>query len=174
VDLRRSNDQLKDRIESLTADVTAQGGVVLGRFMFTSKLQLLALCMKECPNGDAFSAFINLIVIFCHDASYVPLTDWETITKAMEKSGNYPVTDRKVVASYNTQHSFWFSEGKTVVAGKALQAFASKEKWQGTGGMDGRRDEIDLHHMSGTVVAAADRGSGGHGTLSLSTEPIGW
>jgi hypothetical protein len=39
--------------------------------------------------------------------------------------------------------------------------------------MDGRRDEIDLHHMLGTVVAAADRGSGGHGTLSLSAEPIG-
>ena len=117
VDLRRANDQLKDRIESLTADVTAQGGVVLGRLMFTSKLQLLALCMKECPNGDAFSAFINPIVIFCHDALYVPLTGWETITKAMEKSGNYPVTDRKVVASYNAQHSFWFSEGKTVVDG---------------------------------------------------------
>ena len=73
VDLRRANDQLKDQIESLFGDVTAQGGVVLCRFMFTSKLQLLALCMKECPNGDAFSAFVDPMVIFCHDASYVPL-----------------------------------------------------------------------------------------------------
>jgi hypothetical protein len=93
--------------------------------------------MKECPNGDAFSAFVNPMVIFCHDVLYVPLTGWETITMAMEKSGNYPVMDRKVVVSYNAQHSFLFLEGKTVVAGKALQAFASKEKWQGTGGMDG-------------------------------------
>jgi hypothetical protein len=38
VDLRRANDQLKDRIESLSADVTAQGWVVLCRFMFTSEL----------------------------------------------------------------------------------------------------------------------------------------
>ncbi len=64
VDLRRANDQLKDQIESLFADVT-----VLCRFTFTSELQLLALCMKECPNGDAFSAFIDPMVIFCHDAS---------------------------------------------------------------------------------------------------------
>jgi hypothetical protein len=31
-----------------------------------------------------------------------------------------------------------------VVAGKALQAIASKEKWQGRGGMDGCQDEIKL------------------------------
>ena len=144
VDLKRANDQLKDRIEMLAADVTAQGGVVLGRFTFTSKLQLLALCMKECPNGEAFSAFLDPMVVFCHDVAYTPLTGWETLTKAMEKSGTFPLTDRKVVASYNAHHSWWFAEGKTVVAGKTLQAFASKEKWQGTGGMDGRRDEIEL------------------------------
>ncbi len=69
---------------------------------------------------------------------------WDTLTKAMEKSESHPVIDRKVVASLNAQHSFWFSEGKLVVAGKTLPAFASKEKWQGTGGMDGRWAEIEL------------------------------
>jgi ribosomal protein L12E/L44/L45/RPP1/RPP2 len=107
--------------------------------------------MKECPNGEAFSAFVDPMVVFCHDAAYTPLTGWEALTKAMEKSGNFPLTDRKVVASYNAHHSWWFSEGKTVVAGKTLQAFASKEKWQGTGGMDGRRDEIEL-----SLVTSAD------------------
>ncbi len=29
-------------------------------------------------------------------------------------------------------------------------------------------------HMSGTDFAVAEGGSGGHGTLILSTEPIGW
>ena len=144
IDLTRTNELLKGRIERLAADVTAQGGVMLGKHTFTSELQLMELCMRECPAGNAFSAFVNPMVIFCHDASYSPFTGWETITKAMEKSGTYPVTDRKVVASYNAHHSHWFSEGKTVVAGKALQAFASKEKWQGTGGMDGRHDEIEL------------------------------
>jgi len=56
VDLKHSNDQLKDWIEMLAADVTAQGGVILGRFPFTSELHLLALCMKGLlrfrgPNG---------------------------------------------------------------------------------------------------------------------------
>ena len=90
------------------------------------------------------------MVVFCHDAAYTPLTGWETLTKAMEKSGTFPLTDRKVVASFNAHHSWWFVEGKTVVAGKTLQVFALKEKWQVTGGMDGRRDEIEL--FLGTVA----------------------
>ena len=73
VDLKRANEQLKDRIEMLAADITAQGGVLLGKFTFTSELQLLALCMKECPNGEAFSAFVDPMVTFCHDAAYTPL-----------------------------------------------------------------------------------------------------
>jgi len=68
------------------------------------------------------------MVVFCHDAAYTPFTGWETLMKAMEKSGIFPLTDCKVVASYNAHHSWWFAEGKTVVAGKTLQAFASKEK----------------------------------------------
>ena len=64
-----------------------------------------------------------------------------------------------MVASYNAQHSFWFSEGKTVVAGKALQAFASKEKWQGTGGMDGHRDEIELSLGTAAVKDKLPEGS---------------
>jgi len=144
IDLSCSNKLLKGRIERLSADVIAQGGVTLGSHKFTSKMQLLKLCMKEYPNGDAFSAFVDPMVVFCHDAAYSPLPGWEGITKAMEKSGNFHVTDRKVVASFNAPHCFWFSEGKTVVAGKPLQAFASKEKWQGTRGMDGCRHEIEL------------------------------
>jgi hypothetical protein len=101
--------------------------------------------MKECPKGDAFAAFVNPMVMFCFDQSCVPLTGWEMLTKAMEKSGSYPITNRKVVASYNTHHSHWFSaEGKMAVADKTLPAFASKKKWQGMGGMDGQHAEIKL------------------------------
>jgi hypothetical protein len=84
--------------------------------------------MKECPKGDAFAAFVDPMVVFCFDPSYVPLTGWETLTKAMEKSGSNPITDRKVVGSYNTHHFHWLSEGKMAVARKPLPAFASKEK----------------------------------------------
>jgi hypothetical protein len=96
------------------------------------------------PKGDVFAAFVDPMIIFCFNPSYVPIAGWETFTKAMEKSGNYPVTDRKVFASFNAHHSHWFSEGKTVVVGKMLQAFVSKDKWQGTGGMDGQRVEMEI------------------------------
>jgi hypothetical protein len=143
-ELRRENSLLTQRVEGLAADITAQKGVVLGKHAFTSELQLLQVCMKECLKGNAFAAFVDPMVIFCFDPAYVPLGEWETLTKAMEKSGNYPVMDRKVVASYNAHHSHWFSKGKMVVSSKTLPAFSSKEKWQGTGGMDGRRVEIKL------------------------------
>jgi hypothetical protein len=132
VDLKLTNTHLEQRLDRLAADITAQGRVVLGRHTFTSELQLLQLCLKECPKGDAFAAFIDPMVVFCFDPSYVLMTGWDTLTKAMEKSGSHPVVDRKVVASLNAQYSFWFLEGKLVVAGKTLPAFASKEKWQGT------------------------------------------
>jgi len=61
--------------------------------------------MKECPKGDAFIDFVDLMVIFCFDPSYAPLMGWETLTKAMEKSGSYLVTNRKVVASFNAHHA---------------------------------------------------------------------
>jgi hypothetical protein len=62
----------------------------------------------------------------------------------MEELGTLSVTDRKVVASYNLQYLFWHAEGKQVVVGKVLAAFASAEKWSGMGGMNGRRVEIEL------------------------------
>jgi hypothetical protein len=116
LDLKRNNERLKGVLEKLAVDVTAQGGVVVGRFTFTSELELTKLCIKECPKGDAFAAFVDPMIIFCFDPSYVPIAGWEAFTKAMEKSGNYPGTDRKVVTSFNAHHSHWFSEGKTTPA----------------------------------------------------------
>jgi hypothetical protein len=61
----------------------------------------------------------------------------------MEESGFMSITDRKVVASYNLNNSWWFSKGKPSMAGKVISAFATAEKWQGMGGMIGRREEIE-------------------------------
>jgi hypothetical protein len=142
--LRQENSKLVARIDRLTADVSARGGVTLGRHVFSSELQLSELVMKECPSGDAFSAFVDPMVIFCFDANYQPLKTWESLTKAMEKSGAHPITDRKVVASYNAQYCWWFSEFDSTVAGQTISAFSSKDKWQGVGGMHGRRKQIEL------------------------------
>ncbi len=55
LDLKRDNERLKGALEKLAVDVTAQGGIVVGRFTFTSELKLTKLCVKECPKGDAFA-----------------------------------------------------------------------------------------------------------------------
>ena len=142
--LRQENSKLVSRIDRLTADFSARGGVTLGKHVFSSELQLSELVMKECPPGDAFAAFVDPMVIFCFDANYQPLKTWESLTKAMEKSGVHPITDRKVMASYNAQYCWWFSEFDSTVAGQTISAFSSKDKWQGVGGMHGRRKQIEL------------------------------
>ena len=46
-------------VEGPAADILAQGGVVLGKHMFTSEFQLLQLCLKEYPKGDAFTVLMD-------------------------------------------------------------------------------------------------------------------
>jgi len=117
--------------------------MMLGHHTFSSEIQVMQIVMKECPQGGAFALFVDLVSIYCHDSMYSPVVGWEKTTKAMEESGVMSVTDCKVVASYNCNHAFWFTDGKPVVAGKMIGAFASAEKWAGLGGMDGRRVEIE-------------------------------
>ncbi len=143
-DLKHDNTLLVERLDHLAADITAQGGLMLGKHTFTSEVRLLELCMKECPKGNSFAVVEAPMVVFCFDLSYVPLTGWEMLIKAMEMSGSHPIADRKVVPLYKAHYSHWFSEGKMAAANKTLPAFASKEKWQGTGGMDGQRVGIEL------------------------------
>ncbi len=138
------NITLGSKLNQLAADITAQGRAVLGHHTFALEGNVKDLAMLECPSGDAFAVFLDPMVLFNHNAMYVPVSNWEKTTKAMEESGTFSVTDRKVVASYNLQYLFWHSEGKQVVAGKVLATFALTEKWSGTGGLDGVRVEIEL------------------------------
>ena len=75
-----TNIKLSDRLDSIKADVTAQGGVVFGQYNFTPELQVLQVAMLECPQGDAFGVFVNLVSIFCHNAMYLPCRNWQKDT----------------------------------------------------------------------------------------------
>jgi hypothetical protein len=73
LDLKCNNERLKGVLEKLAAEVTTQWGLVVGKFTFTSELELTKLCIKEYPKGDAFLAFVDPMIIFCFDPSYVPI-----------------------------------------------------------------------------------------------------
>jgi hypothetical protein len=58
-----------------------------------------------------------------------------------------------VVAFYDQHYTYWFTEGKGVVAGKVVSAFAMVDKWLGTGGMNGQWVEIEMSaDMAGNCV----------------------
>ena len=63
--LREDNIKLSERIDAIKADVTAQGGVMLGHHTFSSEIQVMQVAMAECPQGDAFSLLVDPMSLFC-------------------------------------------------------------------------------------------------------------
>ena len=66
----------------------------------------------------------------CFDSSYEPVIGWEKTTKFMAADGQYSATARKLVVSYNQQHSFFYTEGKSAIAGTRITAFKTAETWR--------------------------------------------
>jgi hypothetical protein len=162
--LKANNVRLSDHLDAIKADLTNQGGIVFGQHTFTSELQVLQVAMSECPQGDAFGLFVDPILLFCHDAMYSPCSSWQKDMKAMEELGFMSISDRKVVASYDLNTPWWFSKDKQVTGGKVIGTFAMAEKWQGMGGMIGRREEIkNSAEVAGDCVrqATGDKLPGG-------------
>ncbi len=92
--LMQENSRLCERLDDLSLEILAQGGVVLDGLGFISKAQVMA----ECPEGDAFEGVLDSILLFCCDPSCIPVTGWEKMIRAMEE--DYSPTAWKVVASY--------------------------------------------------------------------------
>ena len=45
--------------------------------VFSSEAQVKEVVMRECPTGDAFEVFLDVMSLFCCDPSYSPATGWE-------------------------------------------------------------------------------------------------
>jgi len=149
--LRTEHSTLKADFESLSAAVTAQGGQVLDGLGFASEAMVTILVMKECPKGDAFEVFLDVTSLFCCDSTYSPVSGWEKSMRGMED--DFSLSARKVVASYAQSHCAWYTDGKPVVAGKLLAAFKDANHWNGVGGMDGRRNEIETLAATSAEIA---------------------
>jgi hypothetical protein len=92
------NTRLRKEVESLLAGVKTQGMNSLDGLSFASEGQVREVVERECPEGDAFEVFLDVVSLGCCDPSYAPAANWEKTTRAMEV--DYSTTARKVVASY--------------------------------------------------------------------------
>ncbi len=118
------------------ADIMLQGGVVLDGLGFLSEADAKDVVLKECPKGDAFEVFLDIMLLFCCDPVYFPAMGWEKFTRS--KEDDYTSTTRKVVLSYYQTHCAWYAEGKLVTSGMVLATFKDAKKWNGRSGMDGQ------------------------------------
>jgi hypothetical protein len=130
------NAHLRVQLESLSADIASQGETVLDGLSFTSKAQVREAVLRECPKGDAFEVFLDVMSLFCCDPIYVLVPGWEKKTRAMEEV--YSSMARKVVSSYYEPHCAWYMDGVKVISEKLLAAFKDTDRWNGVSGMDGR------------------------------------
>ena len=92
------NTSLRKEVESLSAGVVTQGMNILYGLGFASEAQVREVVERECPGGDAFEVFLDVVSLWCCDPGYALATNWEKTTRAMEM--DYSITARKVVASY--------------------------------------------------------------------------
>ncbi len=83
--LKAENSRIKTRLDAMQADLAAGGGVVFGRHTFTLEQHVMDVVMAECPQGNAFSLFVNPMSIFCHNKMYLSYKGWQKETKEMER-----------------------------------------------------------------------------------------
>jgi hypothetical protein len=135
------NAWLLEHLEALLADIASQGGIVLDGLSFTFEAQVREAVLRECPEGDTFEVFLDVMLLFCCDPVYIPAPGWEKKTCAMED--DFSSTARKVVSYYYMPHCAWHTDGAKVVSRKLLVAFKDADPWNGVSGMDGHRHEIE-------------------------------
>ncbi len=133
------------------ANIALQGGVMLDGLGFSSEAHAKDMVLKECPKGDAFEVFWDIMPLFCCNPAYVPATGWEKFTRSMED--DYSPTTCKVVLSYYQTHCAWYVEGKPVMPGKVLAAFKDTKKWNGRSDMDGQCHKIKTSAAMSAKIA---------------------
>ena len=69
------NARLPKEVKSLSAGVTTQGMNILDGLGFASEAQVREVVERECPGGDAFVVFLDIVSLWCCDPGYAPATN---------------------------------------------------------------------------------------------------
>ncbi len=72
--LAQENSWLCKRLESLSAGILVQGGVVLDGLGFISEAQVRVVVLAEHPKRDAFEVFLDSMSLFCCNPSNIPVS----------------------------------------------------------------------------------------------------
>ena len=94
--------ELQRQVKKLKADITAQGGVVLGEFSSPSEDDLTLQLTEEMPSPDCISAFVDPISIFAHNKAAYPAEDKaiKDMLEDLREEGMSRTTDKKFVATF--------------------------------------------------------------------------
>jgi len=133
----------ENRVRKLEADVVAQGGLVFGGHTFTSEVSVREMVADMDPTGESFAAFCSFPLIFCHDPSYSPSSEWFAKTKHIRGTGNFTESEARYLNALTCKYPAHYAGKGDVKAGKVLMAFASEKVWSGDKGMIGQQKSIE-------------------------------
>ena len=133
----------ENRVRKLEADVVAQGGLVFGGHTFTSEVSVREMVAEMDPTGESFAAFCSFPLIFCHDPSYSPSSEWFGKTKHIRGTGNFTESEARYLNALTCKYPAHYAGKGDVKAGKVLMAFASEKVWSGDKGMIGQQKSIE-------------------------------
>ncbi len=149
----------KTQLESLKADIVAQGGIVIGNYSYATEEALRSVILAELPGENAVAAFPDPCTLFAHDKEAVNMISGEPQTlkeelRELSNAGMTRSTDRAfVVMNSRRAVPFYNSKDPTIKAGEKIPCFKSSDLWFGTGGQSGLAVDILRSAQSAQATA---------------------
>ena len=139
-DLSSTVESLRGELARIQADLSAQGGIKFGKYIFTSELDVQSVMMTEASDAMAFACFLCPLTVFCHNMEYTPAPGWSTETKKW--SADFTNAERKFVACGALRYPSYYESSGKAEAGKVISAFKSTGSWKGEKAFKGERERI--------------------------------
>ena len=95
------------------------------------------------PTGESFAAFCSFPLIFCHDPSYSPSSEWFNKTKHIRGTGNFTESEARYLNALTCKYLAHYAGKGEVKSGKVLMAFTTEKVWSGDKGMIGQQKSIE-------------------------------
>lgn len=139
---------LESNYETLRADISSQGGVVVGPHLIASEEALKKIIAQELKDPKkAIAAFTDGVSIFIHSKdAKVGATDSDAALqeemKTLREAGLLQQTLRKYVTSFRRIVPYLFNKGNNIGPGEKMTCAPSMETWNGFSKMTGHKTII--------------------------------
>lgn len=134
--------QHEAKISSVEDALNAKGGVMIGGEHVASEPALKLFLLNHACTGEEIGGLVDCCSLACHESEEMKDSDKSSAAKAFLKLG-YSEVDMTVVKSCQDKTiPAYCGSAKATSQGVLIDCFSSDQRWEGSGGQDGRSTEI--------------------------------